>query len=391
MTNPYWLALALLAPVAFVAAVSGCGVFGDHAPTRVEQRLDEGRRFARQGKMAEAAEAFEDASYADPQSAEALYLLAKARLELGRSYPALDAIQAAQKLRADNGPQHILLGRIYLRLGRMEESEQAINEAVERWPDEPRAHYAFGLLRLRQERLGEAEVSLTRAVRAAPRLAGLQEMLGRVLLRLGRNDQAIARFQVALQQRSCDDLAYGGLAVALVVARQPGLAQEAFENAASCAVESQAVPWRAGLALAYAAEGQFDVARERFGAVRRVVRAQVAVALEARLSRAQESWSAVGCSAHETTCAQADERIWSAVLLLFVLGAADAAEAELREALTLHDGDGLTHWVLAEAFAELDRSGDALLEMERAVAWEPSEEVRAAMDALRQRLEVEEE
>jgi tetratricopeptide (TPR) repeat protein len=381
-TTTFAVIVLALGAALLAAAATGCGAVSGRAPTGLDRRLEEGRALATQGKMAEAAEAFEDATYADPESAEAHYLLAKARLELGRTYPALDAARAAQKLRADHGPQQVLLGRIYLRLGRDEEASREIVDAVARWPDSAVAHHAAGLLRVRQGRLGEAEVSLNTAVRLDPRVPGLQELLGRVLLRLGRTDQAVARFEEALRQRSCDDLAYGGLGAALLASRQPGRAQEAFASAAECAAAGDDGAWRAGLALAYAAEGRFDEAYAQRDAIGRVARPVAGAALEDRLSRARGGRAAAGCTAHETICAQADERLWSAALLLFALGAADAAEREAHAALALDDGDAATHWILAEALAELGRTEDAGLEIDRAMAWSPSPPLRAALEDL---------
>ena len=120
---------------------AGCGLL-ERGPSaeqeRYRRRLEEGRTLARQGQMAEAAEAFEDATYADPDSGEAHYLLARALLELGRGYPARDALQQAERLRPGHPAQRILLGRVLTTLGRLEEAREVLADAVERWPDSPR-------------------------------------------------------------------------------------------------------------------------------------------------------------------------------------------------------------------------------------------------------------
>lgn len=362
---------------------------GDTETAELEGHLEEGRSLMRQGQRAEAVAAFEDATYAEPESAEAHYLLARARLELGRTYQALDALRVADRLRPDHGRQRILLGQIYIRLNRLDDAEQILEQAVETWPDEPRAHLALGRLRVQQGRLEEAEVSLTQTVRMAPTAPGAQELRGRVLLRLGRSDQAVASFEAAVEQREDDDLAHGGLAAALMVSLQPARAQAEFQRAAEAAGEEHAGPWRAGIAVAYAAEGRFEDALDGLEDVpSSLLRPQVATALRARLQFLRLGWEAAGCTAHETICGQADQRFWSGALLLFVLGAADAAERELRAALQLYDGDATTRWLLAEALAELERQEEALLELERATAWSPAEEITNAMESLRQELEV---
>jgi len=389
----HWLTIAILLFTAVTSpACTGTLLRRSHvdedAAERRDRRIAEGRALAERGQFAEAVEAFEDATYADPESAEAFYLLARARLELGRTYPALDALRTAERLRPDDPSQRILLGQVYVRLNRLEEAEPILEQAVESWPEEPRAHYALGVLRVHQGRLGEAEVSLTQAVRMAPRLPGAQEMRGRVLLRLGRTDQAITAFEAAVEQRDCDDLAHGGLAAALVTALQPARGQAEFQRAADCADGEHAVAWRVGLAMAYAAEGRYaDALGELEGVRGNLLRPRVSVALQARLQFLRLGWEAAGCTAHETICRQADQRFWSGAMLLLVMGAADAAERELRGALDLYDGDAMTRWLLAEALAELNRRDEALLELERAEAWSPAEEVTAAMEGLRQDLE----
>lgn len=354
---------------------------------RAARQIEEGEALLREGRAAEAAAAFEDATYADPESADAHLGLARANLALGRLYQAVDALRVAERLRPDSGPQRVLAGQLQMRLDDLDEADRILAGAAAAWPDDPRCHLALGVLRMRQGRLREAEVSLSQALRLDPALPGAHEVLGRVLLRLGRTDQAISRFEQAVAQREGDDLAHGGLAAALMVSLEPGRAQAEFERAAARAAPADAGPWRLGLAMAWAAEGRFDDARaglERDGGP--LLGPAATAALAARLQFARLGWEAAGCTAHATVCRQADQRLWSGALLLFVLGAADAAERELRAALNLYDGDATTHWLQAEALAELGRADDARLELDRAAAWSPSEEVAAAMQALRERL-----
>ena len=302
---PRPLCIAVVIALASAIGFVGCGATsrGGRSTAELERQLEEGRSLMRQGRRVEAVAAFEDATYAEPESAEANYLLARARLELGRTYQALDALQVADRLRPNHGRQRILLGKIHLRLNRLEDAERVLTGAVETWPDEPRAHLALGRLRLRQGRLEEAEVSLTQTVRMAPNATGAQELRGRVLLRLGRTDQAIAGFEAAIEQRADDDLAHGGLAAALVVSLQPARAQAEFQRAAECAGEEHAGPWRAGLAVAYAADGRFDDALDGFGEVpSSLLRPRVDAALRARLQFLRLGWEAAGCTAHETIC-----------------------------------------------------------------------------------------
>lgn len=380
--------LALIAAACGLLALgaAGCGLLGGRRPApaeaRYERRLDEGRDLARRGRMAEAAEAFEDATYAEPEAAEGHLLLAHALVELGQGYRALDELQVAERLRPGYGPQRILLGRVLTELGRLDEARPVLTAAVADWPDDATAQYAMGLLRLREDRLEEAELHLTRALRLAPRHLGALEAAGRVLLRLGRTEDAADRFEQATRLADCDDLAYGGLAAAQVVLGRPAQGQTSFQEALRCARSGQATPWRAGLALAFAADGRHDLARGALAETGTFFAPPFRSAMEERLERAGAGFREAGCDAHEMVCRQASERLWSGALLLFVLGAADTAEREIQRSIELYDGDPMAHWALAEALAELGRPMDARLELERAAAWEPGAALRAAMDAL---------
>jgi len=379
-----------LTPI-LVVLLAGCGIFGispgtTAAERRYEQRLEEGRQLARRGKMAEAAEAFEDATYANPDGADGHYMLAKALVKTGQQYRALDELRTAERLRPEHGAQRILLGRVLTELGRLDEAHPILADAVSRWPDDAGAQYAMGLLMLRLERLAEAEVRLARALRISPRHRGALEAAGRVLLRLGRTEQAIDRFETVARLTECNDLALGGLAAALVVDGRAAQGQSSFQDAMGCATPSHRTAWQAGLAMAYAADRRWELAEEELGDTGDFFPPPARAAMEERLGQARESFRAAGCTAHEMVCGQANARLWAGLMLLSVLGAPDAAERELREAVSLYDGDPMTRWALAEALAELERESDAVLELDRADAWEPGESLSDAMTTLRRRL-----
>lgn len=384
------LYLAIFITLLYSVACSGSQVSRE-ARERSEELLVQGKSLARLGNMNQAVSVFEEATLQDPGNAEAHRLHAKSLYELGRTYPALDAIQKAEKLRPDHGQQQLLKGQILLRLGRLDEAEQIIAHAASEWPDQPQVQFALGSLRLKQGRLDEARSNLVKVASASPRLDGVQELLGRVLLRLGQAEKAASRFEKAVEQNECDALAFGGLGVAQIVLFRHSEAGDQFNRAARCAGEKRAAPWRAAYFVAFAAQGAFQDALDLFDEVEGFFPDRAGPAIRSRLELLLESWEQAGCSDQYDVCLEAHRRLWSGILLLFVVGAADGAEIELRRSLETYEGDAMTHWVLAEALAERGRNDEALRQLDLAFAWNPPQPLAQAMNALRAELSPENE
>ena len=382
--------LALLLPV-------GCAARPSPASARYEQRLEQGRTLARQGRLSEAAEALEDATLIETERPEAHYLLAKALVALGEDARALDELGKARSLRPGHGPQEVLFGETLTRMGRLPEAREVLGAAAERWSDSARCRHAIGVLDLREDRVGEAEAHLQKAVRLDPSLRGAREALGRALLRLGSTEEAIRQLEQAAGADECDDLAHGGLASALLVAGRIEQARSSFGDAIRCAQARHAAPWRAGLALVDAAAGDPGRALSELAEAADFFPAHVGRVLQRRLEepppasgreagRRRDRQPVSACQPAEADCDRARERLWTAALLQFVLGAPDAAVREITDSIAAYEGDAMAHWIHAEALFELGRGPDALLALDRATAWEPSEEVSAAMEALRSRI-----
>jgi len=352
---------------------------------RYEVLVARGRVLARTGDLAAAASTFEDATYARPEGVEARFYLAKAHLERGQLYRALDEAERAAELGPDHGPSHVLVAEILNRLGRSGEAERILLGALARWPTLARVHRVLGELRLGEGNLGEAELRLGRALELDGALPGTQELLGRVLFRLGRPEDAARLFEAAIGQADCSDLAYGGLGAANLLARRFRAARAAFRQAVECAEGSSQnpEPWHLAIALSLASDGSTDEAIASLDRAGSFLDAPDEAALRWRVAQGPEGW---GCRAEGTACTDSDERFWAAALSQLVLGAPDVTLRVVDEALAAYDGDAMAHWIAAEALLELGRDQEAAIALDRAGAWEPSEAVRAVMESAREEL-----
>lgn len=89
-----------------------------------------------------------EAAARNPDSFEALVLLGKARLKVHEADGALEALQAAEKLRADDAELHDLRGSACQELGRLREARAAYERAVALRPDFRLGRFHRGLLDL---------------------------------------------------------------------------------------------------------------------------------------------------------------------------------------------------------------------------------------------------
>ncbi len=178
----------------------------------LENRRNEPSAIAQQIKLA--GEAVER----DPQFAEALALLAKARIlnfwfyydrresELER---ARVEAERAVALRPDSAETHLALGFYHLQ-GRLD-YERALAEfgrALALQPNEARAHAAIGYVRRRQWRMEEAEEELRKAVAGDPRNGTLCIELGITELLLRKYRDAIQNFEVSTSLNPKDAFGY---------------------------------------------------------------------------------------------------------------------------------------------------------------------------------------
>jgi Flp pilus assembly protein TadD len=82
------------------------------------------------------------------------------------------------------------LGEFYLKTDRDEEAAEAFREALKRNPKMPASLFGLAKIHLRQERYQQALAEINRALHLAPESQNVHFMRGRILMKLGRREEA---------------------------------------------------------------------------------------------------------------------------------------------------------------------------------------------------------
>jgi len=115
----------------------------------------------------------------------------------GRTAEAELDLREAIRQRAGYGPAHLHLGVTLLRKGRAGEAAQALGDALRCAPDDAEATYYLGEAQQAQGDLPAALRTLERAAALAPGDPRSYKLMGRLLDRLGKSDEAMAMHKKA--------------------------------------------------------------------------------------------------------------------------------------------------------------------------------------------------
>jgi Flp pilus assembly protein TadD len=116
---------------------------------------------------------------------------------VGRTGEAERDLRDALSRRASYAPGHRSLGVTLLRRGLGADAAAAFREALRLAPDDPDASYYLGEALLVQDQLPDALRALERAALLSPRDPRSYKLMGRLLDRMGRTDEARAMHQRA--------------------------------------------------------------------------------------------------------------------------------------------------------------------------------------------------
>jgi len=158
---------------------------GDH-----ESRAMLGLLYARQGRYAEAAEAYRLAVSLAPDSARYHNNLGNYYVHTGDVDAAIGAYQQGLKLDPGYPWAAYGLGAALLRAQRFEEAQQALLHALSVDADNPDIHYHLGLLHARGDDFEAAALALEHVVKARPNDGEARRKLAVCYLKLGRIDES---------------------------------------------------------------------------------------------------------------------------------------------------------------------------------------------------------
>ncbi len=136
---------------------------------------------------------------ADPNNAEACYLLGQALLSLDVTDEAIEYLSDAVRLKPDHVDAHYLLSGVLAQLGRLDEAVHSLRRCLEIAPVSDRVHNNLGCVLERQGRLKDAEISFRRALELNANYTMAQCNLGDVLQKQGRLDEAARCYRQVLE------------------------------------------------------------------------------------------------------------------------------------------------------------------------------------------------
>jgi spermidine synthase len=133
-----------------------------------------------------------------PDTAAVHNVIGVTLLREGRYAEAADAFREALKRRADSMDANRNLGTALAATGHPSEAIEYLRRAVQLAPDNGGAHYELGLLLLRRREFAEAATHLRAALRAMPQAAGAHNELGTALASMGELNEAVEHFKQAV-------------------------------------------------------------------------------------------------------------------------------------------------------------------------------------------------
>ncbi|MFN3651519.1 MAG: tetratricopeptide repeat protein [Armatimonadota bacterium] len=228
------------------------------APAPAADPFTRGKELFKQGKLADALAAFQEAEKKSPKDAVVQSWLGFVHFKLRRHDEAIQHLRASLELSPNDPDTYNNLGNAYLAKGEVEPAIAAYQQAVEKVKDRPGGqsdfHYNLGNALVKKGDLDAALASFQEAERQAPKDALVQNNLGYVYERKYAAlpdpkmlEKAVAHYRKATELAPKSAVFYRNLGLA--ARRQEGGAAEAV-TALTRAVELDARDFSSHLALA---------------------------------------------------------------------------------------------------------------------------------------------
>jgi tetratricopeptide (TPR) repeat protein len=182
-------------------------------------------------KLPEAIGHYERALHLKPDFAGAQLNLGDAMQQSGRIQEAISQYEQALRIQPDLAEAHCNLGVVLQNAGQVQEAIGQYEQALRIQPDYAHAHNELGTALMRQGRLQEAIGHYEQAVRIQPTYAEAHYNLGKALLQAGKVPDAIEHCQQAVRLKPEFAEAHSNLGVALQEAGQLQRAISHYEQA----------------------------------------------------------------------------------------------------------------------------------------------------------------
>ena len=322
------------------------------------------RAYLRRGDLIRAQSELRLAVRLDPTDVWALTQLSAVYEETGHLQDALEALEIA--IRSATSPQerahcHLQAGRLSLQLREVNRARNHLEEAVRLAPDQAEAHYYLGRACQQWREPAQAAEAYRRAIQLAPQEASYHAALGEVALELGQLDEARAETTQAVTLQPQEAAFHAQLGLIEWKLGNLSSAREHYQRAV--ALNPQQPNYHLALAQLYQAEGQRERSAKHL---------EAALAADPQRADLHLAWGEFHAQAGHIK--QALASFARAVELnpeeldyldrygrcLMQAGQYPAAIRQLQQVLDREPQRGITHYHLAQALEEVERSGEAL-------------------------------
>lgn len=300
--------------------------------------FEEARRQHQAGNTERAVQLYRELLAAEPQHAQAWYLLGAAHRSLGRLDDARISLQQAVSVSPGHADAHNHLGVVLAQQGYMDEAVASFGHGLKLRPDNTEMLNNLGLALLKQDKPGEAIAAFQRALAVQPDDAKARHNLNRALREQGHFEELLASQRQTVGQRPDSAQAHNDLGLTLYEQSKLDEAVAAFRQA--LALQANFAEAHNNLGLVRAAQGHHD---EAIAAYRR----------------------AIAC---KPTFAEAHNNLGIA---LRQMGQPEAAVASCREAARLRPELPEAHNNLGSALEELGRYDEAIDSLNEALRLRP--------------------
>lgn len=315
-------------------AVPGTSTSGPKTPASFE----EARRQHQAGNVERAVQLYREVLAAEPQHAQAWYLLGAAHRSQARLDDARIALQQAVSVSPGHADAHNHLGVVLAQQGYMDEAVASFQRALKLKPENTEVLNNLGLALLKQDKPGEAIAVFQQALAARPDDAKARHNLNRALREQGHFEELLASQRQTIDRRPDSPQAHNDLGLTLYEQSKLDESVAAFRQA--LALQPDFAEAHNNLGLVRAAQGHHD---EAIAAYRR----------------------AIAC---KPTFAEAHNNLGIA---LRQMGQPEAAVASCREAARLRPELPEAHNNLGSALEELGRYDEAIESLNEALRLRP--------------------
>ena len=175
----------------------------ERVPEQVQVRFNLALALYKSARISEAADELERVVTTDRANRSAVLLLADCRTQMGNDAAVVDLLGPRDDDFKDDKLYAYLLGNALIRRSELLRG-QAYIDRLFHGGESPEAHLLMGVAHLRRSDFRAALPELQRAVELNPALAGVQSLLGRALMGMGRRDEAMVAFRLELEKNPND-------------------------------------------------------------------------------------------------------------------------------------------------------------------------------------------